>query len=163
MTAILLPSPDLFLREDAIRGGMDLIFFTNTRYLKSADERLAAAGLGRAHHRVMYFVQRKPDITVSELHQILGITKQSYNRVAKDLIARNLMIQRVGEKDRRHRLLRLTDEGAALERTIFEELHGKVAHAYSAAGGEAVRGFWSVLQHLIGEEGRTMFGAVQRL
>lgn len=56
MTSIVVPSPDLYLRKEAIRGGMDLLFFANTRHLQRADEKLAALGLGRAHHRVLYFV-----------------------------------------------------------------------------------------------------------
>ncbi|WP_085810535.1 MarR family winged helix-turn-helix transcriptional regulator [Sphingomonas sp. TZW2008] len=161
MTSILVPSPDLFLREDAIRGGMDLLFFANTRHLKRADEKLAELGLGRAHHRVLYFVQRKPGSPISGLQSILAITKQSLKRVTHDLIERGLIELQQGRVDRRQRLVHLTDSGAALERQLFAELHDNMAQAYAASGGDAVRGFWTVLQHLIGDEGRQQFSKVQ--
>ena len=161
MPDILLPPRDQFLREDAIRGGMDLLLFANTRHLKHADETLARLGLGRAHHRVLYFVRRKPDLTVTELLCILAITKQSFSRVLRELMTRGMIEQRAGETDRRHRLLRLTPAGFALENALFDQLRANVAKAYAESGGEAVAGFWTVLQHLIGEEGRMRFAAVQ--
>jgi DNA-binding MarR family transcriptional regulator len=68
---------------------------------------------------------------------------------------------RIGDRDRRQRLIRLTLAGAELEASIFNELHANVASAYTASGGDAVAGFWTVLQHLIGVEGRQQFAAVQ--
>ena len=142
---------------------MDLLFFANTRHLKRADEKLASLGLGRAHHRVLYFVKRKPDLPVTELLSILDITKQSFGRVSKDLQARGMLEMRSGYKDRRQRLMRLTPAGAELEAALFNDLHANVANAYAASGGDAVAGFWTVLQHLIGKEGRDQFAAVQGL
>lgn len=157
MADILLPPRDQFLREDAIRGGMDLLFLANTRHLRQADERLDGLGLGRAHHRVLYFVNRKPDLNVGQLLTILLITKQSFARIAKDLMRRQLMEQRAGDRDRSYRLMRLTPAGLELERSLFDDLHVNVARAYAETGGEAVAGFWTVLQHLRGEEGRRQF------
>lgn len=161
MAVVLVPPPDQFLRDEVIRGGMDLLFFANTRHLRRADEMLAACGLGRAHHRVLYFLARRPGITVSELLTVLGIAKQSLRRASRDLLARQLIYQERGKADARHRLYRLTTAGVELEQAIFTDLHDNVARAYAAAGGDAVAGFWSVLQHLIGEEGRTQFCAIQ--
>ena len=162
MSEIVLPPRDAFLREETIRGGMDLLFFSNTRHLRRADEKLATLGLGRAHHRIMYFVARQPGINVTALLAILGITKQSFGRVAKQLISKGLMEQHIGDRDRRQRLLMLSPAGARLEKAIFDELHDNVARAYEASGGEAVAGLWVVLQHLMGEEAREQFRAVQR-
>jgi DNA-binding MarR family transcriptional regulator len=154
----LIPPPsDLFLREDAIRGGMDLMFFANSRHLRKADEELARRGLGRAHHRVLYFVARKPDMTVGELLAILGIAKQSFARVARQLTEQGLLTQRPGERDRRQRLLTLTDAGAELEMALFTDLRHNMAQAYAAAGGQAVAGYWVVMQNLMGEEARAQF------
>ena len=112
----MLPPKEQFLREETVRGGMDLLLFVNSRHLKRADEKLATLGLGRAHHRVLYFLARRADLSVSELLALLDITKQSFGRVAKDLTAKGLTEQRAGERDRRQRLLRLTPAGEALER-----------------------------------------------
>jgi len=161
MADIILPPKGQFLREDVIRGGMDLLFFVNTRHLKPADEHLAGLGLGRAHHRLLYFVARRPGISVSEILGILNVTKQSLNRVTKDLIERKLMDTRAGDRDRRQRLMQLTPAGISLERELFGVLQDNVVQAYAASGAEAVNGFWVVCQHLIGDEGRTQFRKVQ--
>jgi len=163
MTDLVAPPREQFLTEDAIRGGMDLLFFINTRHLRRADEKLAALGLGRAHHRVLYFVARKPDLSVSELLALLAVTKQSLGRITKDLAAGGFVETNIGVRDRRQRLLRLTPEGAALEHQLFQDLRDNVARAYAASGANAVSGFWIFAQHLIGENGREHFAAVQRL
>jgi DNA-binding MarR family transcriptional regulator len=163
MSDLVIPPREQFLTEDAIRGGMDLLFFINTRHLRRADEKLAELGLGRAHHRVLYFIARKPDLTVSELLALLVVTKQSLGRISRDLTARGLVDTKVGDRDRRQRLLRLTSEGAALERELFQDLRDNVARAYAAAGSHAVGGFWIFAQHLIGVEGRSQFATVREL
>lgn len=161
MTDLLLPPPDQFLREDAIRGGMDLLFFAHTRHLKHADDVLAAQGLGRAHHRLMYFLARRPNIHVSALLDILAISKQSLRRVVHDLASKGLVEERQGEIDRRRRMMCLTPAGIELERAIFDCLRDNIEKAYAASGGNAVAGFWTVLQHLMGDEGRTQFRTLQ--
>ena len=157
MTSLIPPPSDLFLREDAIRGGMDLMLFAHSRHLCKADEELARRGLGRAHHRVLYFVARRPGMTVGELLSILDIAKQSFARVARQLTDQGLLAQRPGERDRRQRLLMLTDAGAELERTLFADMRHNMAQAYAAAGGPAVAGFWMVMQNLMGDEARAHF------
>lgn len=163
MTELLLLPRDQYLTEASIRAGMDLLFFANTRHLKRADEMLAENKIGRAHHRIMYFVARRPDMPVFELLRILGVTKQSFYRPAKELMKQGLMVQLHGQQDRRQRLLRLTSLGIELERAIFVDLHDNVARAYHASGGDAVAGFWQVLQHLMGNEARAQFRMVQQL
>jgi len=146
-----IPASPLFLREPEIRRGIELLYFGYAHLTRSIDEGLAAEGLGRAHHRALYFIARKPDLAVSELLKILGITKQSLGRVLGDLAERGLVQKRTGERDRRQQLLRLTDKGAALEAELFEALREKLAGAYSSAGQGAVGGFWAVLEGLVPE------------
>lgn len=160
MSDLIVPPVTQYLRESCIRGGMDLMFFANTRHLKKADDRLASLKLGRAHHRVLYFVARRPDLSVGELLAILDITKQSATRTLKELVARGLMTTRPGERDRRQRLLRLTEPGSQLEREIFDDLHANVENAYAAAGGVAVAGFWAVMQQLMDVDARRQFRAM---
>lgn len=160
MADLILPPAGQFLRDDVIRGGMDLMFFANTRHLQRADAELAKRGLGRAHHRALYFLARSPGISVGELLTILGVTKQSFGRIAKSLMQQGLMEQRAGDRDRRQRLLTLTEEGRALEHAIFAELHANMARAYRAADSAAVGGFWVVLQHLMGDEAQALFATL---
>ena len=146
----------LFLREEEVRRGVELLYFGYTRLTRSIDEGLALEGLGRAHHRALYFIARQPDLTVSELLKILGITKQSLGRVLNDLSARGLVENRAGISDRRQKLLRLTAKGLKFESQLFEALRNGMSSAYAAAGQESITGFWRVLEGLVPEEDRSM-------
>lgn len=161
MTEPIRPPTRQYLRDDIVRGGMDLLLFINIRHLRRADAKLASIGLGRAHHRVLYFIARNPGISVSELLDLLGVTKQSLGRVTKDLTGKGLLNTRIGDRDRRQRLVELTAEGLALELDLFGELRANVARAYAESGADAVTGFWLFAQHLIGPEAAAQFAAMQ--
>lgn len=131
---------------------MELMYFAQSTLARSTEERLSALGLGRAHHRALYFIARHPDLTVSALLGLLGITKQSLGRVLNELVDRNLVETRVGERDRRQRLLRLSDSGKQLESDLFECVRRVWAEAYASAGQNAVSGFWAVLEGITPED-----------
>jgi DNA-binding MarR family transcriptional regulator len=101
-------------------------------------------------------------MTVSELLDILKITKQSLSRVLSQLVRQGFIIQGPGSTDRRQRLLSLTDRGAELERKLTEEQRALVAKAYRSAGAEAVEGFRKVLFGLINESDRERFNPQAR-
>ena len=151
------PANPLFLRDDDLRQGIELLFFAYRDFTAKADETLLQYGFGRAHHRVIYFVGRNPGMTVSDLLDILKITKQSLSRVLGQLVRQGFIIQRHGTTDRRQRLLHLTDRGADLERKLTEEQRALVARAYRSAGAEAVEGFRKVLLGMINETDRDRF------
>ena len=142
----------LFLREEQIRQAQDLMFFAYRDFTADADAILDELGLGRAHHRVLHFVGRRPGLAVGDLLEILRITKQSLARVLSVLLERELIAQAPGRTDRRQRLLSLTPDGAALERRLFEAQRERLAGAYREAGGAAVDGFRRVM-HAIGRDG----------
>jgi DNA-binding MarR family transcriptional regulator len=150
------PNP-LFLREEELRQAMELLFFAYRDFTTVPDRILARYGFGRAHHRVIYFVGRNPQITVSELLRILQITKQSLSRVLGQLVREGFIVQRQGVRDRRQRRLELTETGRALERELTEAQRRVVARAYREAGAEAVEGFRRVLLGLIEEDDRARF------
>ncbi|MGJ3649087.1 MarR family winged helix-turn-helix transcriptional regulator [Sphingomonas sp. GlSt437] len=156
-----LASP-LFLRESEVRRGMELLYFGYSQLTRSADEMLAQQGLGRAHHRALYFIARQPDLTVTQLLSLLSITKQSLGRVLNELGERGLIETRQGERDRRQRLLRLSDDGRALESALFDQVRGQLAEAYKSAGQNAVGGFWAVLEALIPEDERARVFALRQ-
>ena len=143
----------LFLREEELRQGIELLFYAYRDFTAEADAVLQAFGFGRAHHRVIYFVGRNPGMPVSALLDILKITKQSLSRVLGQLLRQGFVQQRPGT-DRRQRLLDLTPQGAELERRLTEDQRALVARAYRAAGAEAVEGFRSVLFGMINEADR---------
>jgi DNA-binding MarR family transcriptional regulator len=157
MADMKTPANPLFLRDDDLRQGIEMLFFAYRDFTAKADETLAQYGFGRAHHRVIYFVGRNPDMTVSDLLDILKITKQSLSRVLGQLVRQGFIVQKPGATDRRQRLLSLTDLGADLERKLTEEQRALVARAYRAAGAEAVEGFRKVLTGLINDSDRDRF------
>ena len=149
MTGAMASFPSaLFLREAEVRRGLELMFAGQARLARAIEPILAEAKIGRAHQRALYFIGRQQDLTVGDLLDRLGITKQSLNRVLTELTARGLVEARVGRDDRRQRLLRLTEAGRALEAQLFEAMRAELATAYARAGQQAVGGFWTVLEGL---------------
>lgn len=142
----------LFLREEELRQGIELLFFAYRDFTAEPDEMLAEYGFGRAHHRVIYFVGRHAGLSVSELLAILKITKQSLSRVLSQLVEQGFIVQRTGETDRRRRLLELTDKGIELERRLSENQRQRIARAYREAGAAAVEGFRRVMVGIISDE-----------
>lgn len=111
------PATDSSVSEEMKDGNavalVELLFFAYRDFVGEADRILVRYGFGRAHHRVLHFVNRHPGLTVAELLTILGITKQSLSRVLRELIEGGLIEQQPGA-DRRQRLLSLTAEGKRL-------------------------------------------------
>src|SRR5712672_4585625 len=93
----------LFLREEEVRQGIELLFFAYRDFTAEPDAILARYGFGRAHHRVIHFVGRHPQMTVGELLAVLRITKQSLSRVLSQLVRQNFILQQPGSRDRRLR------------------------------------------------------------
>jgi DNA-binding MarR family transcriptional regulator len=157
MTDIKTGINPLFLREEELRQGIELLFFAYRDFTSEPDAILADYGFGRAHHRVIYFVGRNPGMTVSDLLDILRITKQSLSRVLGQLVEEGFVTQRPGIRDRRQRLLALTEKGIELERQLTERQRARIARAYREAGAEAVEGFRKVMLGLIDEADRPRF------
>ena len=149
-----IPQSNLYLREEELRRGVELLYFAYRDFTNDPDEILALKSFGRAHHRVLYFVGRNPGTTVSGLLTILRITKQSLSRVLGQLVEEGYIRQETGLKDRRQRLLHLTDKGQAFEKELFASQRERVARAYRVAGPEAVAGFWEVLLNIVNEDER---------
>jgi len=134
-----------FAREEDLRQAMELLYFAYRDFTAEPDAMLARWGFGRAHHRVIYFVGRQPQMSVSELLATLRITKQSLSRVLGQLVRQGFIQQRPGSRDRRQRLLELTVKGVELERQLSENQRQRIAKAYREAGGPAVEGFKRVM------------------
>lgn len=144
----------LFLTDEQLRQGIELMFFAYRGFTADPDRILAARGYGRAHHRTIHFVNRNAGLTVNELLEILGVTKQSLNRVLRQLVDDGLIESRVGATDRRQRNLHLTEAGRALEQELSEAQRRRMRAAFSLAGPDAVHGFRKVLEAMIDPETR---------
>jgi DNA-binding MarR family transcriptional regulator len=147
----------LFLRDDELRQAIELLFFAYRDFTAEPDAMLEKYGFGRAHHRVIYFVGRHPGMTVSDLLAILRITKQSLSRVLGQLVREDFIRQKTGPRDRRQRLLELTQKGIDLERQLSNEQRQRIARAYREAGADAVDGFRKVMLGIINPGDRQRF------
>lgn len=143
-----------FLTDEQLRQSIELLFFAYRDFTSDPDEILAARGLGRAHHRAIHFIKRKPGITVAGLLEILRVTKQSLNRVLRQLVDEGLVESREGVADRRQRNLRLSPSGEVLERELSEPQRARLRRAFAQAGPEAVAGFRLVLETMLDQPGR---------
>ena len=137
---------------------IELLFFAYRDFVGDPDRILAQYGFGRAHHRVLHFVDRYPGLTIAELLDILRITKQSLNRVLKDLIEQGYIAQKTGTSDRRQRLLYCTSAGADLAGDLMRVQSRRVARALAASerGGEAPLSAESFLMAMIEPDERAV-------
>ena len=123
---------------------IELLFFAYRDFVGDADEALAEFGFGRAHHRVVHFVRRYPGLKVSDLLDVLRITKQSLGRVLKQLLDEGYIVQKSGDDDRRQRLLFATAKGDALVARLAALQTARIARAmngFDAAQRETVANF----------------------
>jgi DNA-binding MarR family transcriptional regulator len=147
----------LFLRDEELRQGIEFLYFAYREFTAEADDILSEQGLGRAHHRVIYFVGRNPGISVSDLLSTLRITKQSLSRVLSQLLKEGYVLQKPGLRDRRQRLLELTPKGQEFEQRLTENQRKLLARAYRDAGAQAVEGFRKVILNIMNENDRMRF------
>ena len=148
------PNQLLFLTDEQLRQGIELLFFAYRDSTGDPDAVLARRGYGRAHHRAIHFIKRRPGVTIAGLLDILAVTKQSLNRVLRQLVEDGLVTSTTGTADRRQRHLRLSPAGDELERELSEPQRARLRRAYSEAGPEAVAGFREVLVRMINASGR---------
>jgi DNA-binding MarR family transcriptional regulator len=116
---------------------IELLFFAYRDFVSEPDEVLAKFGFGRAHHRVLHFVNRNPGMKVAELLDILKITKQSLGRVLKQLVDQGYVLQKEGANDRRQRLLYVTAKGEALAMRLAGLQTERINHALAGLGPNA--------------------------
>ena len=121
--------------ECALIGLIELLFFAYRDFTSDPDEILAEFGFGRAHHRILHFVDRHPGLRVADLLDILKITKQSLARVLRQLVASGFIEQRLGEADRRERRLYTTETGRALARRLLQPQIERMRAALKNAHG----------------------------
>ena len=147
----------LFLTEDHLRKGIEAMFFAYRGFTADPDRILEDYAYGRAHHRALHFINRSPGTTVNNLLSILGVTKQSLNRVLRSLIDDGLVDSRIGRADKRERNLHLTARGAELERKLAEAQTARMRAAFRMAGPDAVAGFRLVLEAMMDADQRRHF------
>lgn len=133
---------------------IEAFFLAYRDFIGEPDRILAEIGFGRAHHRVLYFVDRYPGMRVADLLEILQITKQSLARVLRELIRESYIRQLSGETDRRERLLYATDKGSALAVRLTELQKARIEQALSAVGREGAASVADFLMQMAPDAGR---------
>lgn len=125
-----------------------LLHFGFRTIVKRPDQELERLGLGRVHHRVLFFIARSPGLAVSELTAILDVTKQALHAPLRRLVADGFVQSTANPDDRRERRLALTARGRALEERLSGHQRRLFAAAFKSAGPSAARGFCAVMQRL---------------
>ncbi|MBM3609721.1 MAG: MarR family transcriptional regulator [Alphaproteobacteria bacterium] len=139
---------------------IELLFFAYRDFVGDADRLLEEFGFGRAHHRVLHFVNRHPGLTIAELLDILNITKQSLNRVLKELLEQGYVEARAGQSDRRQRRLFPAPRGEALALHLSQLQSARFARALRQLPPGARAGAVEFLLALIDEPARARVSAL---
>lgn len=139
---------------------IELMFFAYRDFTSAPDEVLAQFGFGRAHHRVLHFVNRNPGLTVADLLDILKITKQSLARVLKQLVKERYVEQRAGATDRRQRRLYPTSRGKELAERLASQQSERIMAALESAGPDAQRTFHAILHAMVNREEQDKVSAI---
>lgn len=145
---------------DGLVDLIELFFFAYRDFVGDPDQILAPLGFGRAHHRVLHFVNRNPGMRVTDLLDILRITKQSLGRVLRELVDEGFVDSRAGASDRRQRLLYPTEKGEALAREFVAIQSRRIAGALAECGPGAREDARRFLMAMIDREDRP---SVERL
>jgi DNA-binding MarR family transcriptional regulator len=135
---------------------IELLFFAYRDFVGDPDEVLSKLSFGRAHHRVLHFVNRNPGMKVADLLDILNITKQSLGRVLKQLVDQGYVVQKEGAQDRRQRLLYVTPKGEALALKLAGLQMQRIGRAFGDLGSgahEAARRFLTAMIDADNREG----------
>lgn len=133
---------------------IELFFFAYRDFTSDPDHMLDELGFGRAHHRVLHFINRRPGLTVAELLEVLQITKQSLARVLKQLIDTGHVMQVQGPRDRRQRELHLTPKGRALALSLAAPQSRRIARALADLKPEDRSTVEHFLKEMVNRESR---------
>ena len=149
----------LFLNDEEIRKIIELMFFSYRDFTAGPDKILEKIKFGRAHHRVIYFVGKRKNLTIKELLSILKITKQSLSRVLNQLVAEKYINLSSGQ-DKRTKQLLLTKKGIELEKELSKIQINKIYNTLSKFNESEINGFKKVLFSMIEFENQKKFNEI---
>jgi DNA-binding MarR family transcriptional regulator len=141
-----LKHQDMKPREAKLREAIELFYFAYRAFTARADGILAGRGLGRVHHRILYFVGRNPDIAIHALLDILAVSKQALNAPLRLLVGQGLIGVRADSADRRFKRLRLTEDGRRLEAELTGTQMDQLRAVFDEAGKDAERAWRKVMR-----------------
>ena len=145
-----------FLNDKEIRKIIELVFFSYRDFTAGPDKILEKLNFGRAHHRVIYFVGKKDQITIKELLGVLKITKQSLSRVLNQLVKEGFIVVSTG-LDKRTKNLSLTSSGLSLENELSNIQIEKIKKVINNFNQEDIDGFKKILYEMIEIDNKKTF------
>jgi DNA-binding MarR family transcriptional regulator len=131
-----------------LREAIEQFYFAYRAFTAKPDKILETRGLGRVHHRILYFVAHRPGMAVHELLTILGVSKQALNAPLRQLLAMKLLTNVAAEHDRRVKQLRVTDAGARLEALLTQTQLKHLGAAFEKAGAQAPQAWMAVMNSI---------------
>jgi DNA-binding MarR family transcriptional regulator len=140
-------------RDAELHTAIELFFFAYRAFTAQPDAILAERGLARLHHRILYFVARRPGQRVSDLLATLGVSKQALHGPLKQLLERGLVLMQEDANDRRARCLSLSDEGLTLEARLSQTQREILAGVFARQGEGAEFAWRQVMTELAGRSG----------
>ena len=141
----------LYLRDDQIKDFIELIFYAYKKTSSDPIKILKKYSFGTAHHRAILLIERHEGISVSELLARLQVTKQSINRVLKDLTKNKIIIQKKGNLDGRQRLIYLNENGKKLFNEIFYSQKKRIYNALKNSESDSVLKFKKVIERIVND------------
>lgn len=140
----------LYLKEKNLKDVIELLLRGYTSSFSDAEQTLKRNSLGKAHHRLIVLIDNNPGIKVTEILNILKITKQSLNRVIQDLLKKKLITQKKAKKDGREKEIFISEEGEVFCNTLFNSQKTRVLNAFKKSSPDEVIYFKNVLKRIIG-------------
>ena len=141
----------LYLKDDQIKDFIEQIFYAYRETYSDPKNILKKYSLGAAHHRAIHLIEKYEGLTVSDLLNKLKITKQSLNRVLRDLVNNKAILLKKGEVDSRQRKIFLNEKGKKLYDEIFSEQKKRIYNAFKNSDSDSVIKFKAVLKKIINE------------
>ena len=141
----------LYLKDEQIKDIIEQLFYAYRETFSDSKKILKKHSYGIAHHKAIHLIERYEGITVSGLLRKLKITKQSLNRVLKDLVNNKTILLKKGEVDSRHRQIFLNEKGKKLSEEIFLEQKKRIYNAFKNSDSDSVIKFRNVLKKIINE------------
>ena len=133
-------------RDESLREAIELFYFAYRAFTAGPDGILSDLGLGRVHHRILYFVGRNPNVAVHALLEILAVSKQALNAPLRQLVEGNLVSVRPDDHDRRFKRLALTQEGKKLEAQLSGTQMKLLANVFATAGSNSEAEWKSIMR-----------------
>jgi DNA-binding MarR family transcriptional regulator len=142
----------LYLKDDQLKELIEKISMIYRETFSDAKKILNKYSIGVAHHKVINLISLYDGITISELLKKLKITKQSLNRVLKDLIKIEIVDFKKDKKDTRLKHVYLNDKGTKLFNEVFDIQKKRIYNALLASSSKEVINFNNVLKKIINEK-----------